>query len=59
MHTYTDTILRIQETLPREVAEKMHAPPQDESIPFATADTMKEYDTFLFGIPTREFLPKH
>jgi hypothetical protein len=32
----------------------MHAPPQDESIPFATPETMKEYNTFLFGVPTRE-----
>ena len=31
----------------------MHAPPQDESIPFATSETMTSYDAFLFGIPTR------
>lgn len=31
----------------------MHAPGQDKSIPFASPDTMKQYDAFLFGIPTR------
>lgn len=31
----------------------MHAPDQDTSIPFATAETMTQYDAFLFGIPTR------
>ena len=31
----------------------MHAPEQDTSIPFATPDTLTEYDAFLFGVPTR------
>ena len=31
----------------------MHAPAQDTSIPFATPDVMKQYDAFLFGVPTR------
>lgn len=31
----------------------MHAPGQDESIPFITPDKLEEYDAFLFGIPTR------
>lgn len=44
---------RIKETLPSEVLSKMHAPGQNESIPFATPDVMKEYDAFLFGVPTR------
>lgn len=44
---------RIKETLPQEVLTKMHAPGQDTSIPFATPDVMKEYNAFLFGIPTR------
>ena len=35
------------------MTSKMHAPPQDESIPFVTPDTMTQYDAFLFGIPTR------
>ncbi|KAK5938686.1 flavodoxin-like fold protein [Knufia obscura] len=44
---------QIKETLPQEVLSKMHAPGQDESVPFATPDTLKNYDAFLFGIPTR------
>ena len=31
----------------------MHVPSQDSSIPFATPDTLEEYDGFLMGIPTR------
>ncbi len=31
----------------------MHAPAQDKAIPFIEPNTMKEYDAFLFGIPTR------
>lgn len=31
----------------------MHAPPKDESIPLITPDKMKEYDAFIFGVPTR------
>ena len=31
----------------------MHAPGQNESIPFITPDKLKEYDAFLLGIPTR------
>ena len=31
----------------------MYIPDQDKSIPFATPDTLKEYDAFLFGVPTR------
>jgi NAD(P)H dehydrogenase (quinone) len=46
-------IYQIEETLPQEVLSKMYAPGPDKSIPFATADTMKSYDAFLFGIPTR------
>jgi hypothetical protein len=42
-----DYFCRIKETLPAEVAAKMHAPPQDESIPFATPATMTEYDAFV------------
>lgn len=44
---------RIKETLPREILDKMYAPPQDEKIPFATPETFTSYDAFLFGIPTR------
>lgn len=46
-------LCRIEETLPREVASKMHAPEQDTSVPFIDADTLTKYDAFLFGIPTR------
>ncbi|RMZ81036.1 hypothetical protein DV738_g2461, partial [Chaetothyriales sp. CBS 135597] len=46
-------IYQIKETLPAEVLEKLHAPPQDSSIPFATPETLTKYDAFLFGIPTR------
>ncbi|RMZ88166.1 hypothetical protein DV736_g4612, partial [Chaetothyriales sp. CBS 134916] len=46
-------LYQIKETLPAEVIEKMHAKPQDTSIPFVTPDTLKQYDAFLFGIPTR------
>lgn len=31
----------------------MYAPGPNKDIPFATAETMKDYDAFLFGIPTR------
>ena len=31
----------------------MHAPPKDKNIPVVDADTLEQYDGFLFGIPTR------
>lgn len=31
----------------------MYAPPQDPAVPIVTVATLKEYDGFLFGIPTR------
>jgi len=46
-------VFQIQESLNQEILGKMHAPAQDKAIPFATANAMKEYDAFLFGIPTR------
>lgn len=46
-------IFQVPETLSEEVLAKMHAPGQDKSIPIATIETLKEYDAFLFGIPTR------
>lgn len=45
-------IYQIAETLPDTVLEKMHAPPKS-SDPIATAETLTQYDAFLFGIPTR------
>lgn len=46
-------IYQIAETLPQEVLTKMHAPAKDSSIPTITSEHMKNYDAFLFGIPTR------
>jgi len=46
-------VFQIEETLPQEVLSKMYAPGPSKDVPLATADTMKEYDAFLFGIPTR------
>uniref|UniRef100_A0A6U4ZY15 Flavodoxin-like domain-containing protein n=1 Tax=Hemiselmis andersenii TaxID=464988 RepID=A0A6U4ZY15_HEMAN len=46
------TFLQCPETLPEEVLGKMGAPakPDDE---VATADRLKDFDAFMFGIPTR------
>jgi len=46
-------LFQIEETLPQEVLSKMYAPAQSKDIPLATPETMKSYDAFLFGIPTR------
>ena len=46
------SLYQIDETLPSEVLEKMHAPPKPD-VPIATVDALKEHDAFLFGIPTR------
>ncbi|KAF5095711.1 hypothetical protein DV451_004564 [Geotrichum candidum] len=45
-------LFQIPETLSEEVLEKMHAPAKPED-PIATPETLKGYDGFLFGIPTR------
>ncbi|EGV64212.1 flavodoxin-like fold protein [Yamadazyma tenuis] len=45
-------LYQIKETLPEEVLKAMHAPPKSD-VPLASVDTLKEYDAFLFGIPTR------
>lgn len=45
-------IFQVQETLTKEVLDKMHAPPK-ASYPIATLDTLVEYDAFVFGYPTR------
>ncbi|CEP61743.1 flavodoxin-like fold family protein LALA0_S03e09912g [Lachancea lanzarotensis] len=45
-------LFRVEETLPDEVLTKMHASEKPD-IPVATAQTLVEYDAFLFGIPTR------
>jgi NAD(P)H dehydrogenase (quinone) len=49
----TNSCTRIQESLNQEILGKMHAPAQDTAVPFATPNALKEYDAFLFGIPTR------
>ncbi|KIX06519.1 NAD(P)H:quinone oxidoreductase, type IV [Rhinocladiella mackenziei CBS 650.93] len=46
-------VYQIEETLPKEVLSKMHAPGPNTNIPFITPDVLKTYDAFLFGIPTR------
>lgn len=45
-------IYQIAETLPEEVLTKMYAPAKP-SDPIATAETLTQYDAYLFGIPTR------
>jgi len=46
-------VFQIHETLSEDILGKMHAPAQGKEIPIATPNVMKEYDAFLFGIPTR------
>lgn len=48
----TANIYQVPETLPEEVLKLMHAPAKPE-YPEASPDTLVEYDSFLFGIPTR------
>jgi len=43
---------RIPETLPTEVLTKMHAPPKPD-YPIISANDLKDFDAFLFGVPTR------
>lgn len=45
-------IFQVEETLPTDVLEKMHAAKKSD-FPIATPDTLVEYDAFVFGIPTR------
>jgi len=46
------TIYQIPETLPQEVLAKMHAPAKPD-FPIIAVDDLKNFDAFLFGIPTR------
>lgn len=46
-------LLRVAETLPAEVLEKMHAPPADATVPIASADDLAHADGILLGFPTR------
>lgn len=45
-------LFQVPETLSDEILAKMGAPPKP-SDPIATPATLEEYDSFLFGIPTR------
>jgi len=45
-------IYQIPETLSEEVLTKMHAAPKKEYA-IASVETLRQYDAFLFGIPTR------
>jgi len=46
-------VLRIPETLPQEILDKMHAAPKNANHPVATPDDLKQFDAVIFGIPTR------
>jgi NAD(P)H dehydrogenase (quinone) len=45
-------IFRVEETLPPDILEKMHAPPKGD-YPIISKDQLPEYDGFLFGISGR------
>jgi len=45
-------LYQIPETLSEEILGKMYAPPKP-SDPVASANTLTEYDAFIFGVPTR------
>lgn len=45
-------IFKVAETLPESLVQKLGGVPRPE-VPEATPDTLKQYDAFLFGIPTR------
>ncbi|PVH99214.1 benzoquinone reductase [Periconia macrospinosa] len=47
-------LYQLEETLPQEVLEKMYAPPKPTDVPtLSDPSVLKDYDAFLFGIPTR------
>jgi NAD(P)H:quinone oxidoreductase, type IV len=48
----TCDIFQVPETLSDEILEKMHAPPKPD-YPIITAEKMKEYDGFMFGLSGR------
>lgn len=50
----TADLYQLPETLSQDVLDKMHAPAKDASVPVLDDPaTLKEYDGFLLGIPTR------
>lgn len=46
-------LFQVAETLPKEVLEKMHAPPKPSDIPIIRPEQLADADGILFGIPTR------
>lgn len=46
-------LYQVPETLDEATLQAIHAPAKDSSVPVATADTLTQYDAFLFGVPTR------
>lgn len=45
-------IFQVPETLLDDILAKLHAPPKPD-YPIATNQTLEEYDSFVFGVPTR------
>ncbi|CCK71902.1 flavodoxin-like fold family protein KNAG_0I01110 [Huiozyma naganishii CBS 8797] len=45
-------VFRVAETLSDDVLEQMNAPPKPAEVPVADENTLKNYDAFVFGIPT-------
>lgn len=45
-------LLQVPETLPKEILDKMHAPPKPD-VRIATPHDLADADGILFGIPTR------
>lgn len=45
-------IFQVPETLPASLLTKLGAPPKPD-FPIADLETLREYDAFLFGVPTR------
>lgn len=48
----TADIFQVQETLPEKLLTALKAPPKPD-FPIADLNTLKDYDAFLFGVPTR------
>jgi NAD(P)H dehydrogenase (quinone) len=46
-------VIRIPETLPQEVLDKMHAPKKSSVPVLEKPEQLLDYDAVLFGIPTR------
>ncbi|KAF3934697.1 hypothetical protein ABW20_dc0105539 [Dactylellina cionopaga] len=49
----TTEILQLEETLSQEVLTKMYAPKKPDYRVITKPEELKDYDAFLFGIPTR------